>query len=146
MSLQDIRDGLYFTLVTWGPYASTEVSTCAFDVLESTSACAIVFTPGGDTIFEPLTMGASATDIRLWSIGGAVYVKDTGDPKLFFRRVWQAHDDLYDTLRKDRSFNNTAQFGRLTRLSFNPDLGVEAAGAYWGRIEFSITAEEYDGG
>ncbi len=144
MTLQAIRNGLYQTLTACGPYASTEVSTCAFDVLETTSACAIVFTPGTDTTFEPLTFGAASKDIRVWSIHGGVYVKDTGDPKLFFSRVWQAHDDLFATLKKDRTLNGAAQRGMLRSLAFNPNLGVEAAGAYWGVIDFQITAEEYD--
>lgn len=144
MSLQNIRNGLYQILTTCGPYAVSEVSTCAFDVLETTSACAIVFTPGGDTTFEPLTMGAGATDVRIWSIRGGVYVKDTGDPKLFYDRCWKAHDDLFSTVKKDRTLNGTAQRGMIRSMAFNPTLGVEAAGAYWGVIDFQLTAEEYD--
>jgi len=143
MGLQDIRDGLARTLTACGPYVDAEISACDFGILESTSACAIVFTPGADTVFEAMTFGAAGVDAKSWSIDGAVYVKDTGDPLLFFGRVWQAHDDFFNTVKKDRSLNSTAKFGRVVSMSYNPDVGREAGGAFWGEIKFRVVAEEY---
>jgi len=141
VSLQNIRDGLYTTLYTWGPFAASEISTCAYDVLETANTCAIVFLPG-ETTFEPLTYGASATDQQTWGIDGEIYIKDTGDPKMLSARVWQAHDDFYDTVRKDRSLDGTAQFGRLTRMAFSPFL-FEAGGQGWARIEWTVEVLTY---
>jgi len=143
MTLQTVRDGLYYVLTVWGPYNSTEVSACAFDVLESTSACAIVFTPGGDSTFDLLTFGASGVDQMTWAIDGIVYIKDTGDPKLFLSRCWQAHDDLWETVKKDRTLNGAAQLARITGMSFNVELGREVDGAYWGEVKFRLEAIDY---
>lgn len=144
MTLETIRNGLYYVLTTWGPYSAEEVSTCSFDALETSAASAIIFTPGADTTFDLLTYGASGVDQMTWAIDGAVYVKDTGDPKLFLSRCWQAHDDLWQTVKKDRTLNNAAQIARITGMSFNIELGREVAGAFWGEIKFRLEAIDYD--
>ena len=141
--LQDIRDGLYYTLYTWGPFTASEMSTCAFDVLEFASGCAIVFLPG-DSDFEALGFGASGNDYRHWGIEGSGYIKDTGDPKSLLRRVWKFHDDLYDTVRLDHTLNGAASFARVTRMSFARDVGVEAGGHYWAEVKFTVIADVLD--
>jgi len=141
MSLQDIREGLYTTLHTWGPFAASEMSACGYDVLETANACAIVFAPG-DSTFEPLTYGASAIDARAWGIDGEIYIKDTGNPCALLGKVWQVHDDLYDTLARDRFLSGTAQYARLTRMAFSPVL-FEAGGQGWARVEWTVIADEF---
>ena len=141
--LQDIRDGLVYTLVTFGPYTAGEVSTCDFGIAETVSGCAVVLFPGAGTEFEPLTFGASGVDQATWSIEGAILVKETGDTPAFLARCWQAHDDFRDKLRKDRSLNDTAQFAHVAALSFNPELGREIGGAFFGEIRFRVRAWQY---
>jgi len=141
MSLQDIREGLYTTLHTWGPFAASEMSACGYDVLETANVCAIVFAPGEST-FQPLTFGASAIDSGAWGIDGEIYIKDTGAPMALLGRVWQAHDDLRDTLERDRRLSNTVQYARLSRMAFSPVL-FEAGGQGWARVEWTIIAEEF---
>lgn len=145
MSLQDVMSGLFYVLHTWGPFAASEMSTCDFGILETANTCALVFWPGRDTTFEQVTFGASGQDFRHWSIEGAIYVKDTGDPQHIFDYVRRAHDDLYNTIRVDRFLNNTAANATLDGMSFDPNIGVEAGGHAWAIISFSLSADEYDG-
>ena len=143
MSLQDIRDGLFYTFHTWGPFAASELSTCAFDVLEGANTCAIVFLPS-DSEFEPLTFGASSADYKHWGIGGSGYIKDTGDPKNLLSRVWQMHDDIYDTIRKDRTLNRTAAMGHIVSMTYDPNVGIDAGGAFWAEVKWRLIADSFE--
>jgi hypothetical protein len=144
MSLQAIRNGLAATLTACGPYAAAEISTCAFDVLESSAACAVTFFAGKNTSLEEMTFGRGATDIRHWSIEGSVWIKDTGNVENLLAATWQAHDDLYGTLKKDRTLNGAARNAHVTGMSYDPETAYDAAGAIWQRIFWTLTADEYD--
>ena len=132
MSLSDIREGLYYTLQVWGPWLASEISTCDFGILETVTACAIVFMPSTDS-----------SDTSTWSIEGGLYIKDTGDPRALLDRVWQGHDDLRDTFRKDRRLNGAADNAILMSMSFDPTIALEAGGALWAQVMWKIQAIEY---
>ncbi len=144
MSLQAIRNGIFTTLTACGPYAANEISTCAFDVLESSSACAVTFFAGKNTTFEEMTFGKSATDIRHWSIEGSVWVKSTGNVENILAATWQAHDDLFNTLKKDRTMNGAARNAHVTSMSYDPETAYDAGGQVWQRIFWTLIADEYD--
>ena len=144
MSLAAIRNGLFTTLTTCGPWDDTEVSTCDFGILESTSACAIVFMPGNSTIEPNHVNNAPARGyLRHWGIGGIGYLKDTGDPELVLARVWQFYDDLYNTVRKDDTLNGAAFSSMLTDITFDLTTGgVEVGGQFFMAVPWRIEAEE----
>lgn len=142
-TLQQIRDALLDHLIAAGPYSRQEVSACSFDVMEGTSACAIVFLPGADTSREEIGLGAyDGQDVMRWSIDGAIYIKDTGDSALLLGRVWQAHDDFVQTMSTARTLNNLVANCNVTRLSFDPRSYVEAGGADWAEIRWSLIIED----
>jgi len=144
MSLADIREGLYYTLQVWGPWLASEISTCDFGILETVSACAIVFMPSTDSSFEETGFGTSdSSDTNVWSIEGGLYIKDTGDPRALLNKVWLGHDDLRNTFRKDRRLNGTADNAVLMSMSFDPTIALEAGGALWAQVLWKIQAIEY---
>lgn len=145
MSLANIREGLYYTLQVWGPWLDSEISTCDFGILETVTACAIVFMPSTDSSFEEIGFGISdSPDVNTWSIEGGLYIKDTGDPRALLNRVWLGHDDLRDTLRKDRTLNGQASNAILMSMSFDPTIALEAGGALWAQVIWKIQAVEYE--
>lgn len=145
MTLQAIRNAIFGQLTTCGPYAASEISTCSFDVLETTATCALVYMPGNDSNFEELA-GTATTglDEKHWSIAGGVYIRDSGDPKRVLSLAWQAHDDLWSTIRKDRSLGGVVSNARLEGMAFDPQVGVEGGGAFWAEVRWRLRADELD--
>lgn len=142
--LQLIRNGFYRTLTACGPYSACDVSACDFGILDTIpGACAVMFMPGTST-FTPLAIGTqpSRWDNRGWGITGQVWVKEINDPVTFNGRIWQAHDDLYNTIQKDNSLNNTCQNARVTQMQFIAD-GNDKEGQHWGVVQFTIVAEMF---
>ena len=80
---------------------------------------------------------------RFWDIAGRLYIKDTGDPKRLLSLVWQAHDDLYNTLSKDDTLAGAACAAQVTRFGYDMDTFAEHGGALWAVVEFGVTAEEF---
>ena len=145
MTLQAIRNGLFGQLTACGPYAASEISTCSYGVLETAATCALVYLPGSDTSFEELAgTQTSGLDVMHWSIGGSVYIRDSGDPARLLSKAWQAHDDLWSTVKKDRSLGGTADNARLVSMAFDPKIGVEAGGAFWAEVRWKLRADELD--
>ena len=141
-TLQQIRDELLEHLIANGPYYRHEISACSFDVLEGTSACAIVFLPGPDTRRTELAFGsASGTDQMAWSIEGGIYIKDTGDSAALLARVWQAHDDFVQTMSSGRTLGDSVDNCNLDTLAFDPRSYIEAGGFEWAEIRFALTIE-----
>ncbi len=145
MSLQAIRNALYLHLTTCGPFAASEISTCSFSVLETTATCALVYLPGNDTSFEELA-GTATTglDFKHWSIAGGLYIRDTGDPQRLLSLAWQAHDDLWNTISKDRRLGGAVDNARLENMAFDPQSGLEAGGAFWAEVRWRLRADELD--
>ena len=145
MTLQAVRNALFNQLVTCGPYAASEISTCSFSVLETAATCAITYFPGTDTTFEEVAGGpTTGLDEAHWGIGGSVYIRDVGDPQRLLNLAWQAHDDLWSTIRKDRTLGNTVDNARLISMAFDPQSGVEAGGAFWAQVRWRLRADELD--
>lgn len=144
MSLATIRNGLFATLTACGPFAATEISTCSFDPLQHTSLCAIVFLPGDSEILPQAIGRAPAREYhRRWQIAGTMYIKDTGDPKRLLSSVWLGVDSLYETIAKDDTLQSSACAAAITRISYDAEQFVEAAGAIWAPIRFTVLAEEF---
>lgn len=145
MGIQALRDALFSHLVTCGPYAASEISTCSFNVLETTAACALVYMPGNDTAFEEIS-GTATTglDYKHWAIDGGVYIRDTGDEQRLLSLAWQAHDDLWDCVKKDRRLGGLADNARLIGMGFDPKIGVEAGGHFWAEVRWRLRADELD--
>lgn len=144
MSIQTIRNGIYAVLTACGPWKATEVSTCCFDVLESTNACAIVYLPGDSEIsMQALGRAPSASQLRRWGITGVLYVKDTGDPKRTLSNVWKGVDDLYSTFAQDNSLQGNAAAAQLTRITHAAGQFIEAGGALWAQVRWTLVADEF---
>jgi hypothetical protein len=146
VSVAAIRNGLYQLLTASGPWAGSEISTCSFDVLTQTSGCAIVFVPEGTSAIEPAAYGRNNQPVfdRKWKIGGALYIRDTGDEKVLWGKVWQAYDDLYGTIRKDDSLGGAAAAAHLAGVTHRTTQFLKVAGHVWKPVEFSLIAEEFD--
>jgi len=143
VSIAGIRDGLMALLSASGPWAASEISACAFDVLEQSSGCAIVLMPGPTSTIEPYRMGNPRGYLRRWGMQGTVYIKDNGDPTLLLSKLWQAHDDLYSTISKDDTLQASACAAALTGVSYRKGDFEEVAGALWATVDFTIEADEF---
>lgn len=146
MSLTAIRNGLFQLLTACGPYSAQTISTCTFDVLESTNGgCAIVFLPDGVSQIEPLTMGSRNARAyhRKWRIGGTLYIRDTGDEQALWGKVWQGYDDLYNTISKDDSLQSSACAAALVSVGQRVNTFIEAGGQVWKLVDFVVVAEEF---
>ena len=143
MSLQAIRNALYNQLVTCGPYAACEVSACSFTGLETVASCALVFMPGSTTFREMTGTATTGGDEKNWGIQGSVYIRDISDPQRLLSLCWQAPDDLYNTLSKDRTLGGAADNAFMISTAFDPNRGIQAGGALWAEIKFTIKAVEY---
>ena len=146
MSITAIRNALFAHLSTCGPWAANQISTCSFDVIESTNgACAITFFPEGPTQIEPLTFGRNhvVEDKVQWRIGGTLYIRDTGDPTAVLSRIWQGYDDLLTTLRKDNSLGGAATAAFLVQISQRTVEFRAAGGHVWKPIDWVLLAQEF---
>ena len=144
MSLAAIRNGLFRTLTACGPFDENEISTCDFGILESTSGCGLMFLPGTTAITPNRNNNAPARGyLRAWGINGEAFLKDTGDPELVMSRVWQVHDDLYNTISKDDTLNGAAFSSALTGFSFDINTsGRDVNGQLFFVVGFGVLAEE----
>ena len=145
MSITAIRNAIFAHLVASGPYSASEISTCAYDVLEMNTACVVTFFPEGQTQIEPLTMGRSnvVEDHVHWRIGGTVWLRDTGDPTDVLSRQWTAYQDLLTTFRKDNSLGGTAQAAFLSSISTKSNGFWSAGGHVWKMVDWVLVAEEF---
>jgi len=81
--------------------------------------------------------------LRAWGINGEAFLKDTGDPELVMSRVWQVHDDLYNTISKDDTLNGAAFSSALTGFSFDINTsGRDVNGQLFFVVGFGVLAEE----
>ena len=141
MSLAAIRNGLWYTLTACGPFGRNEVSACDFGIVENVAGCAIVFLPG-TTKIDRQTYGNVFQ--RNWGINGLGFIKDTGDSGSTLSRVWQFHDDLYNTVIKDQSLGGAVQAAYLTGFNFNVNSSIDfGGGPIFFMVEWSMTAEEF---
>ena len=146
MSITAIRNGIAGLLTASGPYHQSMISSCTFDILESTNGgCAIVFLPDGVSQIEPLTYGTrnSRDYHRKWRIGGTLYIRDTGDEQALWGKVWQGYDDLYNTISKDDSLQSSACAAALVSVGQRVNTFIEAGGQVWKPVDFVIIAEEF---
>ena len=147
MSLIAVRNGIVATLSACGPYSASEISTCSFGPLESVSGCAVIIMPIGDTPLTPdRDDGTNAMNMAVdWEVTGWVYVKDTGQGESTLARIWQAHDDIRDTLVKDNSLQGGIGINgaaRLTSIGWN-GLWTQTGGGLWAPVKFKVRAMEF---
>lgn len=146
MSLAAIRVGLYAHVTACGPWLASEVSTCAFDVLESAAASALTLFPEGTTEISPLTFGGQSlpgAERRLWRIGGTLWIRDLNSPTDMLNRIWLGYDDLYNTFHKDDTLGNTAQKAQLVGITHQIANFREAGGQVWKPVDFTLVIEEF---
>lgn len=141
-NLEAIRDGLFLTLVTHGPYSSGQISACGFDVLEGSNTCAVTFYPGGESQFEPqgYDVDNERHDTEVWTIDGSIWIKDTGDPQALLGKVWRAPHDLKQTINRDTSLGGSCSDATVRWISVDVENEYEAAGQAWQRIRFRLEA------
>lgn len=146
MGIQTIRNGLYSLLTASGPYSAQNVSTCSFDVLESTNGgCALVFLPEGTSTIEPLANGGRNTRayLRKWRISGTLYIRDTGDQSALWGKVWQGYDDLYNTISKDDTLQSSACAAHISSITHRANEFVQPGGQLWKPMVFTVEAWEF---
>lgn len=140
MSLATIRSGLYTHLTASGPFLSTEVSSCSFDVLESSTACAITFFPEGTSEFERLTFDGD--ERRRWRIGGTLWIRDLNQPENMLSRIWLAHDDLYTTFNKTTDLGDRQLNVKLATVSHRIDSFRDIGGHLYKPVDFVVLVDE----
>lgn len=143
-NIATLRNGIYASLTTCGPYSSTQVSSCDYRAIEQSSGCAIIFHYEGEDI-DPITFnGADGTPTELINstFGGECYIQFTGDTKKFLGDVYQARDDLKATFAKTYSLLGSACFAWVSRFKFNIDEGYNLGGRDWGLLEFTISVRD----
>ena len=146
MSLAAIRAGLYTTFTACGPYLGSEVSTCDFGGLESTGAgSCLTFFPDGNSPLEPISFGTCNVFNykREWHIGGTVWLRDGGTPTKILNEIWLAYDDLFNTIKKDASLNNSCQGAYLAQIANQFGNFVKMGGQVWKPINFTVIAFEF---
>jgi hypothetical protein len=148
MSLVAIRNGLVATIVDYGAWKSSEVSTCDFGIATLSGSC-VVLQPGAGTVIEPITfMGADTVRGKknIWEIAGIVMVKDPGDPTAFLGRLWTACDDIYASINSDDTLDGAAVAAMIRTISRpSIDAFIDAGGTVFGYITFTVKAEEIVG-
>ena len=140
-----IRNGIVATLSSCGPFVAREISTCDFGILEGVSGCAVILLPEGESIIEPLTFtgaGNAFSDYAHWNIGGGVYIRFTGDSPKFLSKVWQAMDDIHNTIRKDRTLQSSTCLAYVKSIGFNQSEGYNVGGEDFGVVHFVIEAHD----
>lgn len=145
--LQTIRNGLVATVVSYGKYAASEVSTCDFGLSTLTASC-MILQPGPNNVFRPISFGSGAAcglsrdKSRSYDITGIVMIKDPGDAKTFLAKLWQACDDVYDSINHDDTLNGTACAAYVSTISRpSIDAFISDGNIDYGFINFSVTAE-----
>jgi len=145
MSLAGVRAGLYTHLSTCGPFASHEISACDYGIIERTSGCAIIFTPTGEHVNEPLThsgTGVTVSHMTTWHITGELYIRFTGDSPTFLSKVWGGIDDIQTTINKDVSLGNSVDFAYLSSMSYDVNRGYEIGGFDYGVVGFVVACQD----
>ncbi len=144
MSITAHRNGLVSLLTACGPFAASEISTCDFGIMETVSACAIVIMPGKTSTIEPEALNTPGRYYyRRWQMTGRMYIKYREDVKTMYGLVWQAHDDLYNTISKDDSLQGQAQEAHLNYISHDPDVFANSGGGDWAIVEFQVESQEF---
>ena len=82
----------------------------------------MILQPGPNSRIEPLSFGTfgqaeSRNKLRTWDISGIVLVKDPGNPLAFLAKMWDAVDDIYDSINSDDTLDGTACAAMVTRIS-----------------------------
>lgn len=145
MSLAAVRNGICATLTACGPYSASDVSTCDAGILDGVSGCGVLVIPK-DGRFIPSRFGVN--NVLSFDSGprvdGIVYIKDTGDPTGLKARVWQAPDDLFNTLSKDYTLQGNVGKNGIAYLEGWSYLGggEDVAGQFWEVIKFTVKVEE----
>lgn len=146
MTLQAVRAGLYTTLTACGPYLGSEVSSCDFGGLESTGAgSCLTFFPDGVSQIDPIALGTfnHRNNQRAWRIGGTVWLRDSGQATKVLNGLWQAYDDIYNTISKDDSLNGSCQEAHVAQIANQFGQFVNMGGQLWKPVNFAVVALEF---
>ncbi len=80
---------------------------------------------------------------RTWRIGGTVWLRDSGQATKVLNGLWQAYDDLYNTISKDDSLNNSCQGAYLANVSNQFGQFAKIGGQVWKPVNFTVLAMEF---
>lgn len=126
-------------LVDSGSFLRTQVSACDYGILDNVAGCGIVLQPGESTS-ERINYGHGRRDT--WGIFAECYIRDTGDPEVTLRRVWQIHDSVLAAVTGGSNCNTSTRESTVTRLSRPRDLFAEFGGNDFVPVYITIEVEE----
>jgi hypothetical protein len=144
MSASAIRNGIITTIVDYGAWSGEEVSSCDFGLMTFNASC-VVLEPGPATLVTPISYGdGTRRDKHIrHNIYGRVFIKDPGSATLFLSYLWKAHDDIFNSIHSDDTFNGSCQAGMLESIGVPTDTFITDGNTDFRYVEFSIVAEEY---
>ena len=113
------------------------------------SGSCVFLQPGPATIIRPITYGdisPSSGARGKWidhDIAGRVFIKDTGDSTTFMAKLWQAVDDIFDSIDADDTLGGTCVAAMIVRMGRpSMDEFLEGEGGIFGYIDFAVQAGE----
>lgn len=133
-AVQGIRVGIFELLTASGPYAARQVSSCSFDVLESSNTCAITYFLGRGTELAPQSYdqgGKVANYAGQIAVEGVLWIKDTGDAAALLSRTWKVPDDLIQTFAKDTTLGGRVSNCFLTGMDLDVSQDITAGDQVW---------------
>jgi hypothetical protein len=144
MSASAIRNGVVTTIQNYGAWAAAEISTCDFGLMTFNASC-VVLEPGPATLITPISHGTSTRrdkHIR-HQIYGRVFIKDPGSVPTFLSQLWKAHDDIFNSIHSDDTFNGSCEAGMLETIGVPTDTFISDGNTDFRYVEFTIIADEY---
>lgn len=133
-AIQGIQVGIYELLTASGPYHAGQVSSCSFDVLESTSTCAITYFLGRGSEFAPQSYdrgGQVANYAAQIMVEGTLWIKDTGQAEAVLGRTWKAPDDIIQTFAKDTTLGGRVSNCFIVAVDADVSQWTEAGQQLW---------------
>ena len=105
----------------------------------------MTFLPDGTSEIEANSLGTfnNRNETRHWRIGGTVWLRDTGQATKVLNGIWQAYDDIYNTLSKDDSLNGSAKASQVTAISNQFGQFMNQGGQLWKPVNFVVIADEF---
>ena len=149
MSITTAKNAIYSLITASGPWTTGEVSSCDFGIIDSVSACGIVFLPEGESEIEQLTFrgaGSKGAQHLTWQFRGDLFIKFDGNSPCYMAKLYRGIDDIQETFAKsDRGQgSNTASLLVLSRITCNIAEMYEICGHDFGVVKFYFQEEEID--
>lgn len=143
-AVQGIQVGIFELLTASGPYYPRQVSSCSFDVLESSNTCAITYFLGRGSEFAPQSYdrgGQVANYAGQIMVEGTLWIKDTGQAEAVLGRTWRVPDDLIQTFAKDTTLGGRVSNCFLTAIDADVSQWTEAGQQLWMGIVWRVRVD-----